>query len=86
MTTALKAYAITAGERGEYSMHSFHFGGAISQALAGEKLITLDYAASFLEAAEHGLEIYASHTSRRARIKGSLRARRRFERRVPPDE
>ena len=38
MTTALKAYAVAAGERGEYSMHSFRSGGAISQALAGENL------------------------------------------------
>ena len=38
MTTALRAYAVAAGERGKYSMHSFRSGGAISQALAGENL------------------------------------------------
>ena len=38
MTTALKAYAVAAGERGEYSMHFFRSAGAISQVLAGENL------------------------------------------------
>ena len=38
MTTAPKAYAIAAGERGEHSMHFFRSGGAISQPLAGEDL------------------------------------------------
>ena len=38
MTIALKAYAIAAGEREEYSMHSFRFDWAISQALAEENL------------------------------------------------
>ena len=38
MTTALRAYATAAGERREYSMHSFRSGEIISQALAGGNL------------------------------------------------
>ena len=41
MTRSLKTYAIAAGERGEFSMHSFRSGGAISQALAGDDITSI---------------------------------------------
>ena len=41
MTRALKTYARAAGERQDFSMHSFRSGGAISQALAGENLTSI---------------------------------------------
>ena len=39
-----------------------------------------------LETAKHGLEMYAPRAIRRARNKCSIHGRRRFGRRVPPDE
>ena len=85
ITTALEADAIATGERRNFFVHSFRSGGAISQAPAGENLRS-DIQRAYLEAAEHGLEVYAPHASRRARNKCSLHGRRGFRRRVPPDE
>ena len=53
---------------------------------AGRRKLTINHAASFLEAAEYGLEIYAPHAGCRARNKCSFHGQRRFGRRVPPDE
>lgn len=41
MSSALKRYAIVAGEKQEFSLHSFRSGGAVSRALAGDSMSTI---------------------------------------------
>lgn len=41
MSSALKQYAIEAGETQEFSLHSFRSGGAVSRALAGDSVSTI---------------------------------------------
>ena len=41
MSAALKKYAQAAGEKQEFSLHSFQLGGALARALAGDSLSTI---------------------------------------------
>ena len=41
MTHALKSHAQAAGEKADFSMHSFRSGGAITRALRGEDLSSI---------------------------------------------
>ena len=41
MSAALKKYAQAAGEKQEFSLHSFQSGGALARALAGDTLSTI---------------------------------------------